>query len=252
MQKSTRFAAVLILTLVSLELLFVILDLTVNWLKWSEHGPIRRLFNITREDGLASLFAIVQTLAVAILAWLVLLLTSRSQAPQNLVRGWLIIALFFTYMAIDDGALVHERIGTVFKNSNEEADLPSYGWQAILAPVFILFGLYLFQFLFRHYTDRTHRLLLIGALGCLATAMGMDFLEGAENGYAWLWDSTGWREKTIIHFSKSVEEFLEMLGMTLFLLMLLRRLERLTWETEITVGKGRVAFRPATRDHSGD
>ena len=54
----------------------------------------------------------------------------------------------------------------------------------------------------------------------------MDFVEGMEDGYAWLVESYGWKNTTIRHFSKSVEEFLEMLGMTLFLVTFLGQVAR--------------------------
>ena len=102
-----RFLWAVFLSCLIIELTLVYLDLTVNWLRWTELGSIRRLFNTTREDALASWFAVTQTVFVALATWVVYAI-SRKQAlalPRRI--GWLIVALIFTYITVDDGAAVH-------------------------------------------------------------------------------------------------------------------------------------------------
>lgn len=62
------------------------------------------MFNIAREDGLASWFAVTQTLFVALTLWLIYTLTKRGGGSRSKVYGWLVLTLFFAYMAVDDGA----------------------------------------------------------------------------------------------------------------------------------------------------
>jgi len=67
---------------------------------------LKRLFNIAREDGLASWFQTTQTLMAAITLWLLYGIT-RAQARDEarwISRGWLVLAWLFTYMVVDDGA----------------------------------------------------------------------------------------------------------------------------------------------------
>ncbi len=45
-----------------------------------------------------------------------------SQGRPRLVRlAWLVVALFFSYMALDDGAALHERLGSTFRVLQERA-----------------------------------------------------------------------------------------------------------------------------------
>ena len=123
-------------------------------------------------------------------------------------------------MAIDDGAAVHERLGTA---ADEIANtsvgwFPSYTWQLVVFPFFAAMGLFILMFLWRQFTSTANRLCVLAALACLALAVGMDYFEGLENGYQWLINQTGWRLNVIQHFSKSAEEFLEMYAMTLLLI----------------------------------
>lgn len=213
-----RFLWIVFLSCFITELSLVYFDLTINWLRWSEYGPIRRLFNTTREDGLASWFAVTQTVFVALTAWILWAINHKQALSCPRQIGWFVVAFFFTYMAIDDGAVLHERLGSVFKASKGgQIDFMSYPWQVLLAPVFAAMGLFLVMFLRHEMRRPSDRIRIMGAITCFAVAMYMDFIEGMDGGYNKLIEIFNWSDETIRHFAKSIEEFIEMLGVTLFL-----------------------------------
>ncbi len=227
-----------LLVCVVLEILFVFLDYHVNYGRYTEIGAIRRLFNIAREDGLASWFGTAQTMLSALTLWGIYLVVRQRDAVSWTRFGWLGLALFFSYMAVDDGAQIHERMGTVFQVMRERSDptavpfFPSYAWQVVFAPAFALIGIAALVFLWRELPLLAQRLAVLAALGCLAVAVGLDFFEGLEpdhplNAYAYFGDSVAindWalrrfnREayQVLDHFSRSVEESLEMLANSVF------------------------------------
>ena len=222
----SRVLWVVLLTCLIIEISLVYLDLVVNWRRGSDVGAIRRLFNITREDGLASLFAVLQTFMVALVVWVNYAVVRQNNRSQYVRWGWLLLALFFTYLAIDDGAAVHERLGTTADTVADQSVgwFPSYTWQLVVLPFFAAMGLFMLLFLWRQLGSMANRLRILAALGCLALAVGMDFFEGLENGYQWLVQQSGSRPQTIRHFSKSIEEFLEMFAMTLLLISFIAHL----------------------------
>ncbi|NQT91909.1 MAG: hypothetical protein HQ559_04040, partial [Lentisphaerae bacterium] len=82
---------------VAFEILLVLLDGFLNYGRWLPYAPLRRLFNITREDSLASLFGTMQTFALSGAA-AILYLAARATGATRAVRiGWLILFLFFAY-----------------------------------------------------------------------------------------------------------------------------------------------------------
>lgn len=214
---SGRFLWVVFLACLIVEIALVYLDLTVNWWRWSDSGAIRRMFNITREDGLASWFMVTQTLAAAAFAWLIFTALLHRQAAAARRIGWFVVAAFITYMCIDDGAMVHERIGTAVKNSTGIGRYPSYAWQYVLLPFFALMGVFMLWFLWREMPRTADRARVAAAIGLFVLAVAMDFVEGMDEGYRWLSAAAGWDAGTIRHFSKSLEEFLEMVGMSILL-----------------------------------
>jgi len=241
-----RVIRIILAVCILLEILFVWLDYAINHSYWTELGPIRRLFNITREDGIASWFGVTQTFLAALTLWAIYIVESCRNSKRGIRYGWLILALFFTYMAVDDGAEIHERVGSAFKAIQEQAtvdktdttlyarlynNFPSYPWQLIYAPIFGSLGLFMLIFLFRHLETARQRAALILAVGLMSLAVGLDFIEGLEPDHPWnmytsltekyemdYYTVTQFRElayDTLRHFSKSIEEFMEMLSMTI-------------------------------------
>ena len=65
------------------------------------------------------------------------------------------------------------------------------------------------------------RIILLAALTCFVFAVGIDFLEGLAKGHplnilTLIREQYSLSKYTVNHFAKSLEEFLEMLGITLF------------------------------------
>jgi len=229
------------------ELLLVLLDATVNWSEYSKYSTIQRLFNITREDGLATWFMVTQTFLTALVLWVIFLLhRSRSEGWKRLA-GWGFLASFFTYMSADDGALIHERLGTMFSKAYKEGDpadansllgqiqafFPSYEWQLVALPVLAGAGLFMLFFLWREFSKRGERYLVVLSALCMALAVGLDFIEGLEpdhalNAHVWMKEAFDLRLSFIRHFSKALEEFLEMLAISLLLMLFLRHLIRIS------------------------
>ena len=231
----SRLLFTVFLSCVSIEIALFVLDATVNFYRGSPVGAIRRLFNITREDGLASLFAVLLTLAVGVVAW-ASYARAKSLGARRLTRaGWLFVAILFTYLAIDDGAKIHERLGTALKftlSSSDSADsnwldlYPSYPWQVIFAPILAAAGGVVLAFLWKEMPTAIERASIVAALTCLSVAVALDFVEGLADGYSWLVDNFEIRLVTVKHFAKAIEESMEMFGMTLFLVTFLRHFMR--------------------------
>ncbi|GMQ88633.1 MAG: hypothetical protein BMS9Abin09_0062 [Gammaproteobacteria bacterium] len=226
-----------------LELSFVLLDAVVNYGELSKLGPIQRLFNITREDGLATWFMVTQTFMAALVLWLIFLVHRSHYYGRWKVIAWGFLAGFFTYMSADDGAKIHERMGSVFSELHSSAGsvpsgslpgrlqaiFPSYDWQLVALPLLAGAGLFMLIFLLRELRDRKEQVLLLLAVGFMAIAVGLDFIEGLDDSHAWniqVWirEVFDLSKYTVRHFAKSLEEFLEMVAISLLLMLFVRHL----------------------------
>jgi hypothetical protein len=253
--RTGRLIRAVVVACVAFEVLLVLLDYHVNYGGRTTLGTLRRMTNITREDSLASWFGTTQTTLVALVVWLIWLTVRHGEATRGRRIGWLVLALFFSFMAVDDGAMLHERAGTVFDDlHSDDAEggpatatgarmrevFPSYGWQIVALPLFVAFGAFMLAFLWRELGAGGPRALVLVALACFALAVGLDFVEGLRPEHPWnlytrvaarfdLETYTQYRfgqeaYDALRHFSKSIEEFLEMFGNTLLACLFLRRL----------------------------
>ena len=163
---------------------------------------------------------------------------------SKLFVGWAVVAGFFLLIGIDDAIKLHERIGSIYSalvtdDSGEPTagilgtlndKFPSYTWQLVVAPVYAALGVFTFVFLFRQLQYTQWRALLVLAVGLFFMAQAMDFIEGLGNEIPedlgdFFFNTSSDR---VVHFSKSIEEFFEMAGTTVFLYVFLRKLHSLT------------------------
>lgn len=227
--------------LVTAEIAIVMFDALVNELGWVPIGAAQRFFNITREDGLPNFFSSFQMLALSAVLLLITLVTrgQNQGARSKLVWGWGLITALFFYMGVDDATKLHERMGTIFSElvTGSEGSpnpgllgqlydvFPSYTWQLVLGPVVAVAGLFVIIFLLRQLPALHLKLLICAAMGLFIIAVGMDFIEGMENGFmVRVADVFSTSTARAVHFSKSIEEFLEMVGTTIFLFVFLKTL----------------------------
>ena len=216
-----RFITVLFVVLVGAEISFVLADAIINVERLTELSPIRRFFNITREDGVASWFAVTQTWMLGLTAAFLYVVVRAGDAPRWRRVGWGILAVFLIYMAVDDGALFHERIGSSVKDllHGEDADsetpvagfFPSYAWQLVFLPVFGSFGLFVLWFLNKELRVARDKLMVVAAIGLLVLAVTADFFEGLDidhpyNLHGWIQYTWDLSEYQVRHYSKSIEE----------------------------------------------
>ncbi len=242
--------------LLGFELLIVFLDVFVNHYEWSSVGSIRRMVNITREDSLSNWFSSIQAIAVGSVIWLTAIVVRKQMLDSyNKIKFycWAGIGTFFIYMGIDDAIKFHERIGTAFHvilfdddTSNEGVlgavydAFPSYTWQMVFGPFFMAIGIFILWFVWKELTSRKLWNWFLVGISLYAVAIGLDFVEGLDGepyedmGIAGFFSTYEFR---IRHMSKTLEEFLEMLGTTIFLIVFLKNIFRLTDELKITISE---------------
>lgn len=121
-----------------------------------------------------------------------------------------------------------------------QLEFRSYGWQIIFVPIFGVAGLAMIAFLWIELQSMGRRLLVVVAVGCMAFAVGLDYIEGMKpddplNIYARIAERYDFEDFTrrrfrtseltaLIHFSKSFEETIEAFCMTILRLVLLSHL----------------------------
>lgn len=199
--------------LLTFELLLVFGDVFLNEFEWISNRSLRRSFNITREDSIPNWFSSMQALLLGLTLFGIAYLARKKDR-----LGWVILGSFFTFVSIDDGSKLHERIGGAFKDwlveiNPESVFVQSYGWQIVLGPFLVLITLYMLWFLWDRLKKEDLRMFIL-AVGILAFAVGLDFFEG--------FDLEGMTSHNVKHTLKVIEEFLEMFATTILFVLFMK------------------------------
>ncbi len=248
---------VVVLGFFAIVFLFVV-DAFINRQRWIPDDSIRRMSNIAREDSLANTWSSTLLLLDGVALWTAAWLSrhaSRAAGRRGFdwrPLGWALIAAFFTFLSFDDASEMHERVGSAVKRAFGDgaesaggvfSAFGSYAWQLVFLPVYGLVGLFMLVFFWREFRGRRVRLLTCAAMACWVTAVGLDHVEGKSKKtepnavYDFVCARTGASRDTVEHYSKALEESLEMLGATLFLAAFLTRLTLFAEEVTVRFGK---------------
>jgi hypothetical protein len=170
------------------------------------------LFDMSSESGLNTWLSVATLLALG--ASLCLLAHVRREKLLH-VGG-----LFFVLLSLDDQVMLHERVGALCWSALRGAG--TYPWLIAVAPVFAAIGLLVFVRLWRLGAgDRAARLRLVLGFGCLALALGIEWIESRIAA-----QELRWRGVRLENFTIPVEEALELLGPALLLACVAALLER--------------------------
>jgi hypothetical protein len=169
-----------------------------------------RLLNVNRESTIPAWYSSGLLLAAAGLLAVIGAARRRSDAPY--ARHWQALGLIFLYLSLDEAAEIHELFTRPMQDTGVNGPL-LFGW-VIFGMVFALVvGLLYLRFVLA--LPRTTRNLVILAGVCyIGGALGVEMI-GANQWY--IDDGTSLRYSAI----GTVEEFMEMLGVSLFIYALL-------------------------------
>lgn len=244
-----RFVLKVFLLLLCMELLIVFADAFIYYGGIIESRHIRRIFSISKEESLVNWFSSLLFFLLSI-SFFSVGLRRRVQQLRWRSFDYFVLSLMFLYLSADDAARIHERVGSFVKAYAKETEwnsefsiirwivevFPSYYWQVVFIPILSVMALAILLLLWRELRSGRLILMLVVALGILACSQGLDYLEGLSDGYRPVRNFTGLDRYTIEHFAKSLEEFLEMSGLTLLLCTVLHLFFQGVEKIEIIMG----------------
>jgi hypothetical protein len=200
---SLQKTRMMIAWLIAVEIILIVLHLINN-------GQTH-FWNVNREEGVATLVAAL-LLAMNVLVISVCWKRYASKADR---WKWLLVGALFGAIAIDELSEMHDWIPRyIYHLLGGEGNTISDGfaiWVIVLSPVIITIIVFLVLFFFR-VLNRTSQKWALTGLVCWCLVLTVEVL-GSKSNIPWL-------------YGVAIEEFLEMLGSTLFLSAFLTQLRR--------------------------
>lgn len=181
-------------------------------------GPVRevaRVFHIDREGNLP---ALVQSMTLLLCGGLLAFVAlAARQAREIGARRWAILSAIFVYLAIDEGAGIHELTGTFVNRFIEPVGLLRFSWVVVAFVALTIFGAAFARFTLRLPRETRTRFIIAGLL-YVGGAVGVEMLAGL-----YIDNTRAWRSP-IYYALTTFEESLEAAGMTFMVVALLMHL----------------------------
>jgi len=223
MDKPPRFLTAVFAVLLVVDVVLIVLHVGFGW----------SLINLDEEGNLATWYSSAKLLALAVVAGTIWTAEGRqTQSQRRKFRVlWLLVALIFLGLSIDETSSIHERLARVVMQESSvgldiretvlggDATKDAFAWVLIFSPLIVATAVFfLFFFYTRLFRSRHGFVPAMAALGLFLLAVIME---------STIYLSPSMREWTTGELSRyragiALEESGEILGSTLFLLAFLR------------------------------
>ncbi len=207
------------------------------WITWAPSGtfPKRlwRFVHFDREGNLPTWFSSAQLLVLAFLFAAIYLFERYERPLRKTALVWLLCAAGALFLSIDEGAALHEMVGSAMDSIIDDADrgtwirelrsFPSYYWMLIYVPIALPVAITVIIYLWPKLGVERYAV-LAGASCFLIGAVGLDFLEGmfSAPGHKPIPVTLG--GETVLFDIFLLEECLEMIGISMILCAFLQHL----------------------------
>ena len=171
------------------------------------------LFNVSQEQNIPTLFSVLLLISCSVLLSLIFYLHRKQDAKLNVY--WIILAMGFVYMAIDEFAQLHENLGISFIPliGDHSHGFLYYSWVIPAFALIIFLALFFSNFLFK-LPKATRISFIIAGVIYLTGLLGIEMLGGSYH-------ELHGKENLTYSLISTLEESLEMLGLILFIRALL-------------------------------
>ncbi len=205
----TRFLLVFVFSLVAISFL---LKFSVYFLPdYPLRDTLIPLFDINQEQNIPSLYSWSALLFSAML--LAAIARVKKIVGDRYVTHWRALSIIFVYLSLDEAMSLHEKFVDPWRARFNTGGIFYYAWVIPASILVVIFGLTFIRFLLA-LPPKTKRLFAIAATVYVAGALGLEMVAGI---YAEVHGS----DNIVIAALTSIEEFMEMSGIVIFIYALL-------------------------------
>lgn len=219
-----RFIITLVIVVLALNAISFVGRTVEYFLGIKETTALVRLFHIGEEGNITTWYSALSLLFCAIL--LAIIGYAKKETADPFTRHWNVLALIFLYISLDEAASIHEITMRPLQTMFNASGIFYFGWVIIAIPLVLLFSVMYLKFLL-HLPRTFRRLFIIAGVLFVTGALGLELVEG----YFYSQELTRWGP--IVPLLTTAEEFLEMVGIVVFIYALISYLKQFMKMTEI-------------------
>jgi len=174
-----------------------------------------RLFDPNGEANIIAWYSSSTLLLCSFLLGIIALV--KRKQDDDYARHWGILSLIFLYLSVDEAAVIHEMAVKPLRDLFDLGGFFYYGWIIPAGIIVLVVGLAYLKFLL-HLPSRTRRLFIVAGGIFVGGAIGMESISGLLD---YLYSQERMASDAIVIMFETIEEFMEMLGIVVFIYALL-------------------------------
>jgi hypothetical protein len=201
-----------VVTILGAIIIFLILANMVGIVSYFYFGSHRiALFNLDSEGNIPTLYSFVTELLCAGL--LAIIATARKRQEKREYLYWAGLAIIFLFLALDDGAAIHENIIRPLRNALHTSGFLYFSWVIPYGILVITIGLIYLRFLFS-LPVKTRNMIILAGLIFVGGAAGFEMIGGK-------WATLYGQENLAYALITTCEQSLQMAGILVFVYALM-------------------------------
>ena len=206
-QKIVKF---LFITTIILNLLGLLRNIFEYVLKFEYGTELLEVFNLNEEQNIPAWYSSVILLFCGVIIYIISLDKKNSQ--DRFYRHWLWLSVIFFYLSLDESISIHEEFKLRFLFDKDHI-LYNDSWVFVLGILVAIFVFAYRRFL-QHLPKTTRKMFIISGCIYVFGSMGMEIVGSFTQEF--------YGKASIVHaMATTIEEFLEMIGIVVFIHTLL-------------------------------
>jgi hypothetical protein len=201
-----------VVTVLGAIIIFLIVANMIGIVSYFYFGSHRiALFNLDREGNIPTLYNAVTLLLCAGL--LAIIATARKRQEKREYLYWAGLAIVFLFLALDDGAAIHENIIRPLRTVLHTSGVLYFAWVIPYGFFVIALGVIYLRFLFS-LPVRIRYLMILAGILFVGGALGFELIGGQ-------WTELHGQENTAYALITTCEQSLQMAGILVFIYALM-------------------------------
>ena len=202
-----------------------IIVLTFSYFDHKRLYGLSRLFNLDLERNLPTFFSTI-LLLMASLANFIIYIYKKNKSEKSL--GWLILFIIFLFLSFDEIASIHEQTDPIVKGFIATSGIFYFAWVIPYTVMLILLAILYSRFILA-LPKKTKLLFILSGLIYVSGAIGIEMISAAV--------AERYGERLYYDILATIEETLEMIGVTVFIYSLLSYMKEHTQPLTITLNR---------------
>ncbi|MDY7394567.1 hypothetical protein UMM65_04895 [Aureibaculum sp. 2210JD6-5] len=205
--KTLKLLVLCILIIVTANCVVIIAKINLNYY----NKFIFEMFNLDQESNVPTYFS---TLILFFCTFLLALISLIHKKLGNNYLLWMILSICFLFLSVDEFISIHERIGSFLENKFKFTGVLYYSWVIPYSIFVIILAIVYFKYFLLKLPKKIRFLFIISGGVYITGAVGLEMLGSKAV-------TIETPSQTLISILYTIEETLEMIGISIFIYTLL-------------------------------